>query len=243
VDLSAFEDIGSVLATAFCVLFFGSYAVALFGGRRRLMAAARWVQEFLQPLGGPAQVRWTASSAFHITATDQSQPFRRMVVTVLLKPRDLIAQLVVNRLLRRNDLLMVRCELLHQPIWGLEVYRPRTLLSGLAQKEIGVEQWSETTLTSSDHRIAHGGGKAEEMCEALLNELGAERAKLWRLAVRRQFPHLLLAVDLPEMTAQEAIRFRETLTRMVRAMQPYSTVVEARAEGEPQPDVAGLQDR
>jgi hypothetical protein len=240
VDLTVFEDIGSVLATVFCVLFFGSYAVALFGGRRRLMAAARWVQEFLQPLGGTAQVRWTASSAFHITATDQSPPFRRMVVTVLLKPRDLIAQLVVNRLLRRNDLVIIRCELPNQPIWGLEVYRPRTLLSGLAQKEIGVEQWGETTLTSSDHRVAHGGGKAEEMCQALLNELGVEREKLWRLAVRRQFPHLLLAVDLPEMTEQEAIRFREMLTRMVTAMQPYSTVVETPEKAEPEKsDVVG----
>ena len=233
-DLTVFEDLGSVLATAFCVLFFGSYAVALFGGRRRLMAAARWVQELLQPLGGTAQVRWTASSAFHITGTEQDPPFQRMVVTVLLKPRDLIAQLVVNRLLRRNDLLMIRCELRSQPIWGLEVYRPRTLLSGLAQKEIGVEQWSETTLTSSEHRVAHGGGKAEEMCEALLNELSTDRSKLWRLAVRRHFPHLLLAVDLPEMTPQEAIRFRELLTRVVLAMQPYSTVVSTPAREEPE---------
>jgi hypothetical protein len=232
VDLSIFEDIGSVIATAFCILFFGSYAVALFGGRRRLMAAARWVQEMLQPLGGTAQVRWTASSAFHITGTDQDPPFRRMVVTVLLKPRDLIAQLVVNRLLRRNDLLMIRCELRHQPIWGLEVYRPRTLLSGLAQKEIGVEQWGETSLTASDHRVAHGGGKAEEMCEVLLNELGAERARLWRLAVRRHFPHLLLAVDLPEMTSLEATRYRELFARLVKAMQPYSTVVETPEESD-----------
>jgi hypothetical protein len=127
---------------------------------------------------------------------------------------------------------MIRCELRHQPIWGLEVYRPRTLLSGLAQKEVSMQQWGETTLTSSDHRVAHGGGKAEEMCEALLNELGTERSKLWRLAVRRQFPHLLLAVDLPDMTSQESVRFRELLTRLVKAMQPYSTVVESPAEEE-----------
>jgi hypothetical protein len=238
VDVSIFEDLGSLLATAFCVLFFGSYAVALFTGRRRLMGAARWVNELLQPLGGTAQVRWTASSAFHITGTEQDAPFQRMVVTVLLKPRDLIAALVVNRLLRRNDLLMIRCELRHQPIWGLEVYRPRTLLSGLAQKEIGVEQWNETALTSSDHRVAHGGGKAEEMCAALLNELGSERAHMWRLAVRRQFPHLLLAVDLPEMTTEAASHHRDLVRRLVVAVQPYSTVVATPAAEPEESDVA-----
>jgi hypothetical protein len=238
-DVSIFEDVGSVLATAFAVLFFGSYALALFTGRRRLMGAARWVNELLQPLGGNAQVRWTASSAFHITGTEQRPPFQRMVVTVLLKPRDMIAALVVNRLLRRNDLLMFRCELRHQPIWGLEVYRPRTLLSGLARKEIAVEQWSETALTSSDHRVAHGGGKAKEMCEVLLNELGAERANLWRLAVRRQFPHLLLAVDLPDMTPETAARYRELVRRLVAAMQRYSTVVATSSAEPEESDVAG----
>ena len=174
-----------------------------------------------------------------VAGTDQKPPFQRMVVTVLLKPRDLIAALVVNRLLRRNDLLMIRCELRYQPIWGLEVYRPRTLLSGLAQKEIGVEQWNETALTSSDHRVAHGGGKAEEMCEVLLNELGAERANLWRLGVRRQFPHLLLAIDLPEMTPETAVRYRELFHRLVMAMQPYSTVVATPVEAPEETDVAG----
>jgi hypothetical protein len=225
VDVDIFQDIGGILATAFCVAFFGSYALALFGGRRRLLAAARWVNELLGPLGGTSQVRWTASSAFHITASDQDAPFLRMVVTVLLKPRDLVATLVVNRLLRRNDLLLVRCELRHQPIWGLEVYRPRTLLSGLAQKEIQVEQWNEMSLTSSDHRVAHGGGKAEQLCEALLNALGPERAHLWRLSVRRQFPHVLLALDLPEMTPAEADRSRELIRALVSELEPYSTVV------------------
>ena len=238
-DLSVFEDVGGVLATAFCILFFGSYALALFSGRRRLMAAARWVNDFLQPLGGTAQVRWTASSAFHITGTAQDPPFQRMVVTVLLKPRDLIAALVVNRILRRNDLLMIRCELRHQPIWGLEIYRPRTLLSGLAQKEIKVEQWGETALSSSDHRVAHGGGKAEELCTALLNELGSERGHLWRLAVRRQFPHLLLAVDLPAMTPEDVVRYREIVRRLVTVLQPYSTVVSAQAKDPTEADVAG----
>jgi hypothetical protein len=225
VDPTIFEDIGGILATAFCILFFGSYAVALFGGRRRLRAAAAWVTELIQPLGGTSQVRWTASSAFHITASEQESPFQRMVVTVLLKPRDLIAVLIVNRILRRNDLLLMRCELRQQPIWGLEVYRPRTLLSGLAQKEIEKEQWNVSELSSSDHRVAHGGGKAEELCEALLNTLGEERSRLWRLAIRRQFPHVLLAVDLPEMTAEEAARYRDLVRRLVAALEPYSTVV------------------
>jgi hypothetical protein len=225
VELDIFQDIGGILATVLSVAFFGSYAVALFGGRRRLLAAARWVSELLGPLGGTSQVRWTASSAFHITATDQDPPLLRMVVTVLLKPRDLVAALVVNRLLRRNDLFLVRCELRHQPIWGLEVYRPRTLLSGLAQKEIQVEQWNETSLHSSDHRVAHGGGKAEQLCESLLNVLGSQRQHLWRLSVRRQFPHLLLALDLPEMTSSEADRNRELIRALARELEPYSTVV------------------
>ncbi len=237
-DPTIFEDIGGILATAFCIAFFGSYAVALFGGRRRLRAAAAWVTELIQPLGGTSQVRWTASSAFHITASDQDAPFQRMVVTVLLKPRDLIALLIVNRLLRRNDLLLLRFELRHQPIWGLEVYRPRTLLSGLAQKEIQTEQWGVNELSSSDHRVAHGGGKAEALCEVLLNTLGEQRGRLWRLAVRRQFPHLLLAVDLPEMTAEESARHRDLVRRLVAALEPYSTVVTTSSEAGAETDAA-----
>ncbi|MFN0073619.1 MAG: hypothetical protein ACKVVP_19235, partial [Chloroflexota bacterium] len=224
------EQLGGILVTAFCIAFFGSYALALFTGRRRLLTAARWVNDLLLPLGGSAQVRWTASSAFHITGIDQLSPFNRMVVTVLLKPRDLIASLVVNRLLRRNDLLLVRCELRHQPIWGLEIYRPRTLLSGLARKELQGEQWTEMPSGSSDHLIAHGGGKAADLSDALLAELGDYRDHLWRLAVRRHFPHILVAVDLPELNDDEARRFRDLIQRLVAALEPYSTVMNESSE-------------
>lgn len=227
------EQLGGILATAFCIAFFGSYALALFTGRRKLIAAAGWVHQLLQPLGGSSAVRWTASSAFHITATEQEAPFSRTVVTVLLKPRDLIALSIVNRLLRRNDLLMIRCELKDQPIWGVEVYRPRTLLSGLAHREIAAEQWEESELPDRDHRVAHGGGKAAQLCEVLIRELGDVRIRTWRLAVRRQFPHLLLAIDLPELTPESAAELRGLVERLVAALQPYSTV---RADGADIPD-------
>jgi hypothetical protein len=220
------DQFGGFLAIAFCVAFFGTYAYALFTGRRRLLAAAGWVQQLMEPLGGSFGVRWTASSAFHITATDQNAPFARMVVTVLLKPRDLMGLTIINRLLRRNDLLLIRCELRNQPIWGVEVYRPRTLLSGLAQKEIRDAQWQERPSLETDHRVAHGGGKAEDLCTALLEGLGTRRQQLWRLAVRRQFPHLLLAVDLPEMTPETVLEYRTLIEHLVETLEPYSTRVE-----------------
>ena len=44
--------------------------------------------------------------------------------------------------------------------------------------------------------------------------------------MRRQFPHLLLAVDLPEMTPETVLEYRTLIEHLVETLEPYSTRVE-----------------
>lgn len=222
-QLTFIEQVGGVVALVFCVTFFAWYIAAAVSNRRRLMAAAGWLSKVVQPLGGPVSTKWAGTTAFHLAVSDLAPPFKQLLITVLLKPRDMVSLILTNRLLRRRDLVIFRCELPHQPIWGLEVYRPRTLLSGLAHREIEQQRWEEHDSLRPGLRVAHGGGKAAEMYAALLDIMGDRQDQLWRLSVRRQSPHLLLAIDMPELAASPSEMLR-LLERLAEVVEPYSTV-------------------
>jgi len=218
------DDTTGLIATVCFVLFLAWFMFATFANRRKLIATSRWMSEFAEPFGGSVSIKWISSSAFHFTIQGMSEPFSQCVISVLLKPRDLIAMLLINRLIRRNDLLLIRCELTSQPIWGLEIYRPRTILSGLAKREIATEQWQESASADGRFRIAHGGGRAEQLARILLERLQGRRGQVWRLSVRRRFPQLLIAIDLPELDSQNAAELRLLLEALANYLKEYSTV-------------------
>jgi hypothetical protein len=218
------EQASGYLATGFFVIFLGWYAYATFANRRKLVLASRWVSELVKPFGGTMSIKWISMSAFHVTLQGMSEPFSQSVISVLLKPRDLVATALVNRLIRRNDLLLIRCELSSQPIWGMELYRPRTILSGLAKREVLAEQWEEVPTPDRQHLLAHGGGRAEALSDVLLKRLGVRRDQIWRLSVRRRFPQLLLAIDLPELTDESAADVRTLMVALAEDLKDYSTV-------------------
>jgi len=130
---------------------------------------------------------------------------------------------LMDRLVGRRDLLMLRCDLERQPIWGLELFRPRSILAGDARRLAAEEGWPIEPSGEAALLAAHGGGKAGELCRALLDALGEEHRRIVRLGIRRRPPHLTLALDLPDPGSSdphETMRLAERLATITLA---YST--------------------
>jgi hypothetical protein len=130
---------------------------------------------------------------------------------------------LIDRFTGRRDVLMVRFDLQRQPILGVEIFRRRSLLagdSGRIAKEAG---WP---IESTDDRVlltAHGGGKAGDLCRELLAALGDDRRRLVRLSVRRQSPHLTVALDLPDPDASDPLETTRLGDRLVSIALAYGT--------------------
>ena len=223
------DRLGIPLVVALVAVFLVWYFVGSVLNRRRMAEAARWVNRGLEgyrdepPNQSKASIKWLSTNAFNILLEGARPPFQGIIATVLLQSRDMITVWFMDRLTGRRDLLMLRCDLRRQPIWGLEVFRPRSILAGDARRLATGEGWPIQPSEDKSLMAAHGGGKAGELCSALLDALGEERWRLIRLGIRRRAPHLTLALDLPDPASTDPHETMRLAERLATITLGYST--------------------
>jgi hypothetical protein len=184
--------------------------------RRRSQQLALWSKRVVDPLDGMQSIRWLGGQAFRLEVDGTRPPFRSIMVTGLVESWDVPVVWAWNRLHGRRDMVMLQAALRTQPEWGFEVFRPGTVLASDAQHFARQEGWGESSL--DDLRIAAPNEGQHRLAAELVQTLDAERARLVRLAVRRQGQHLTLAVNVPDPSRfepAEALRLVQRLAERV----------------------------
>lgn len=183
--------------------------------RRRARRLALWCRDASEPMGGTLAIRWLTNSAFQIEIQAPRSPFRSGSITGLVESLDVAIVWIWNRLRGRRDMVLLQLTLDKQPIWGLELFRTRSLLSGDARHRARAEQWTERAL--DEFRLASPGGAApQELARRLLALLTPQRQDLVRLAVRRQGTHLTLAVNVPDLKRLSPAAFSQVAGEIAR---------------------------
>jgi len=162
--------------------------------RRRAHRLAVWSKRVIDPLDGTQSIRWLGSQAFRLEVEGARAPFRALMVTGLVETWEVPFIWAWNRLHGRRDLVLMQLTLRHQPLWGLEVFRGQSVLAGDARHFARQEGWQETSF--DDFRLAAAGARPSQLASDLVGILGHERRRLVRLGVRRQAPHLSLALNV-----------------------------------------------
>jgi hypothetical protein len=121
-----------------------------------------------------------------------------------------------NRLHGRRDMIVLQATLRFQPFWGLEIYRPGTVLAGDSAQLARREGWTETPL--GQLRVATPAQTGTALATDLLDLV--ERDRVLRLAVRRQAPHLTLALNVPDPARQDPSALTETARRLAARLAP-----------------------
>jgi hypothetical protein len=186
--------------------------------RRRARRLAIWSKRALDPLGGQQSVRWLTQQAFRLEL-ERLPPrthIRSASLTGLVEAWDVPFVWLWNRLHGRRDMILVQLQLATQPAWGLELYRPGTLLAGDARDFARQEHWAEQPL--DEFVVASAGEPANQLASRLLNVLEAERRRLVRLALRRQGTHLTIALNIPDPQQLEPGDLSRLLERLIRAL-------------------------
>jgi hypothetical protein len=164
--------------------------------RRRAHRLALWTKRVIDPLGGNQSIRWLSGQAFRLEVEGAHAPFQSLLATGLVESWDTPVIWAWNRWHGRRDLVMLQLTLRKQPLWGLEVFRPGTLLAGDARHYASQEGWTESSLDGL--QVACGGDAPLRLAQHLVGLLDSERGRLLRLAVRRQGHHLTLALNVPD---------------------------------------------
>src|SRR5438132_5001253 len=188
--------------------------------RRRAHRLALWSKRVIDPLGGRQSIRWLGGQAFRLEVEEPKAPFRTLMLTGLVESWDVPMVWAWNRLHGRRDMILLQATLRSQPLFGLEVYRPGTLLAGDSRHLARQEGWAESPI--DDLTVAGAREAPHAMARELLDELAPERSRLIRLAVRRQAPHLTLALNVPDpvrFNADEVRRLAERLAERLATTQ------------------------
>jgi hypothetical protein len=186
--------------------------------RRRAHRLALWTKRVLDPLGDQQTIKWMGGQAFRLEVARPRAPFSTVSITGLIESWDVPIVWAWNRLRGRRDMVLLQATLRTQPLWGLEVYRPGTILAGDSRHSARQEGWTETALDGL--AIAAAGDPPRRLALELLDLVSAERGRLVRLGVRRQVPHLTLALNVPDPARFEpdaARRLAERLAERVTA--------------------------
>jgi hypothetical protein len=197
---------------AFGALLLGWYVVGNEVMRRRAAALALWSKRVVDPMGGRQAVRWLTPQSFRLEVDDPRPPYRRASITGLTESLDVPIVWLWNRRRGRRDMVLLQLSLRDQPRWGLELFRPLSLLAGDARHSAGQEGWSEQPL--GELRLASPGGPAADLAGRLLALLGEQRQHLVRLSVRRRETHLALALNVPDHARLSPERCFELVERL-----------------------------
>jgi hypothetical protein len=191
--------------------------------RRRARKLALWCKHTIDPLGGKQTIRWLTQQAFRIEVEEPREPFQSAAITGLVESWDVPTIWLWNRLHGRRDIVLVQFSLRQLPIWGLELYRPGSLLAGDARRLGRREGWQERPL--DEFILISGGeqGAPRRLACELLDALGAERARLVRLAVRRRGTHLALAMNVPDPSRFSAATFHSLLQHLAQVTLRFAT--------------------
>jgi hypothetical protein len=210
------ESIGLPVALGLGVLLVAWYWAGNELMRRRAHRLALWSKRLIDPLGGNQSIRWLGTQAFRLEVEGPREPFRSLMVTGLIESWDVPMVWAWNRLHGRRDMVLLQATLQAQPLWGLEVYRPGTVLAGDSRLFARQEGWAEQPL--EDLTLAAAGEPPRRLAAELVQVLDAERSRLIRLAVRRQGSHLTLALNIPDpgrFDPSEATRLAQRLAERV----------------------------
>lgn len=194
--------------------------------RRRGRALALWSKRALDPLGGRQAIQWITMHSFRLEVDGLKPPFRSGTMTGLVESWDVPFTWLVNRLNGRRDMVLVQLALRQQPIWGVELFRSRSILAGDARHLAAQEGW--VTEPFEEFLLASApGASSQKLARELLAALGPRRADLLRLAVRRRGLHLTLGLNVPHQQRVQPAELTQLLQGLAAVTLRYATPAEA----------------
>ncbi len=203
-------------------LLIGWYFVGNEVMRRRGRSLAVWCKRSLDPLGGRQAIQWITTQSFRLEVEGLKAPFGSGTLSGLVESLDVPVIWLVNRANGRRDMVLLQASLRQQPIWGFELYRPRSVLAGDARHYAREEGWTE--IPFDGFRLASASGpKMEKPVGELIAALGDEAGNLVRLAVRRRGLHLTLALNVPDRSRLSPQDFSRIVQRLAGALSRFST--------------------
>jgi hypothetical protein len=190
----------------------GWFAIGIIFNLRRGNAVLRWMQAGLPLLGERTTLRWMGSSAVELVIAKAKPPFRRCELVLVMEPRDVPWYWLWTRTRGRRDLLIFRAQLNSSPRLEWDAVDPDTWTGRMALARAADSQWENQALERYRFLAPRASLPVSiEEAPGLLESGLQIQPVLWKLSLRREFPHLELHIPLPDPKTGDARQFFQAL--------------------------------
>jgi hypothetical protein len=202
------------LFVAAIVMMLG-YGVGRWTNQRRSQQISAWLEPGLRSLGGTPIVKRVSRSAFRIQVTNARRTFRTVTASVVLISREVLPTWLWERLRHRDDLLVLHVTFHHPPTLEVEILDPSNELGRRGEAQAKALNWS-TTDVSPRRRLYHAPDTPPSLAQAIANEVASSPFVPWRVAVRRDAPHMLLSMPMPDLNQTQSRKLTDMVTKLSR---------------------------
>jgi hypothetical protein len=189
------------------------YGVGRWTNSRRAQKISAWLEPGLRSLGGTPTVQRIDRTAFRFQMTDARRPFQTVTTSVVLISREFLPTWLWEWLHGRNDLLVVHVTYRQPPSLEGEVVDPASELGRRGAAQAGEHNWP-----SADYpprwRLYHPPDSAPSRLEAMAQAVTSGPFAPWRVALRRNAPHMLLSMPMPDLDRTQSKQLATTLKKL-----------------------------
>ncbi len=199
------------------------YVLGSRANRRVGWGLLKWLREGTWAYGERAQTNWLGISNFWFRIDPAKRPYRRFQVTVLLEPRDMAFWGLFARVfLNRRDLFVLRADLRNPPRNELEVFDRMVNVPAETRRRIREEGWVVRKLPKLGLTAASPDDPGS-LPDQLVAHVTPYTGRVWRLALRRTAPHLVLVCHFPDPVRTAPAEFFGAIERVIDRAAPVST--------------------
>lgn len=194
------------------------YLIGRAVNKRRAQTISDWLEPGLRSLGSAPVVQAVNRTAFRVKVTQARNPFAVVTATVVLISRESLPTWLWELLHRRQDLLVFHLTLKRSPAIEVEIVDPATEMGRRGEAQARDHSWASADADAA-YRVYHSPSTLSSEARTLATGLAGERFVPARVAVRRNAPHVLVNMPMPntrEVASADLARWLTRLSRQVR---------------------------
>ena len=191
------------------------YMIGRAVNKRRGQAITAWLEPGMRGLGGAPAVQAVNRTAFRVKVTQARNPFLTVTASVVLISRESLPTWLWEMLNRRHDVLVFHLTLKQSPAIEVDVVDPASDLGRRGEAQVKDLGWSSVE-AERVYRLYHSATTSQGDARALAAEAAGKGLAPWRVAVRRNPPHILISLPMPDIQHVPSADLMRWLTRLAR---------------------------
>ncbi len=210
--LSLDDPFTRFLFIAATILMIG-YGVGRWSNSQRAQKISDWLEPGLRSLGGTPTVQKINRSAFRFQMVNARRPFQTVTTSVVLISREFLPTWLWEWLHSRDDLLVVHVTFRQSPTLEGEIIDPGSELGRRGEAQAKEQNWLSVDRPPG-WRLYYAPDTRPSRLEEMAETVASSSFAPWRVALRRNAPHMLLSMPMPDLDQTQSKQLANMLKKI-----------------------------